>query len=499
MMIPIVLRSPLAGDLLLTLYLLVWVVLAAFGIHRLHLVRLYRRGLREGLVPQPPAPPSSPDEWPRVTVQLPVYNEQYVVERLLDAAASLDYPRDRLEIQLLDDSTDATVEIAAARIAEWRARGVNVVHLRRPDRAGFKAGALQYGLERASGDLLAIFDADFVPPPGFLRALAPYFQDERVGMVQSRWEHLNETYSLLSRAQAISLDGHFLVEHTARMVGGSFFNFNGTAGILRKACIQDAGGWQSDTLTEDLDLSYRAQLKGWRFVFASHVACPAELPVEMNAFKTQQHRWVKGSIQVARKLLPVIWRSPAPLSVKVEATFHLTYNAAYVALLLLSLVVYPVVLERYESRSLLFTIADTLLFLTATASTLVYFGVAQNELRGGWRKRIQYLPFVMSLGIGLAVNNTRAVLGALFGTRGAFIRTPKFRIASRGDSWRRKRYRAPVSGWALLELALGGYFAWAMVSLYHSARFASIPFFFLYLFGFLYVGALSVAHAVSRR
>ncbi len=496
MTLPIFLRSPLAGDLLLAVYLLVWVVLATFGIHRLHLVRLYRRGHRNRLAAIPPAPPA---EWPRVTVQLPVYNEQYVVERLLDAAASLDYPSERLEIQLLDDSSDVTSEIAAARIAWWRFRGVNVAHVRRADRSGFKAGALQHGLERASGDLLAIFDADFVPPPGFLRALVPYFQDETVGMVQSRWEHLNETYSLLSRAQAISLDGHFVVEHTARMVGGSYFNFNGTAGILRKACIRDAGGWQSDTLTEDLDLSYRAQMKGWRFVFAPHVSCPAELPVEMNAFKAQQHRWVKGSIQVARKLLPAIWRSPAPLGVKIEATFHLTYNVAYVALLLLSLIVYPVVLERYESRSLLFTVADTLLFLTATASTLVYFGVAQNDLRGGWRKRIQYLPFVMSLGIGLAVNNTRAVLGALFGTRGAFIRTPKFRIAGRGDSWRRKGYRAPVSGWALLELALGGYFAWAMVSLFHTARFASIPFFLLYLFGFLYVGVLSVAHASARR
>mgnify|MGYP001577001443 CR=1 FL=1 len=496
MMLPIFLRSPLAGDLLLAVYLLVWVVLATFGIHRLHLVRLYRRGHRNRLAAVPPAPPA---EWPRVTVQLPVYNEQYVVERLLDAAASLDYPSERLEIQLLDDSSDATSEIAAARIAWWRSRGLNVAHVRRADRSGFKAGALQHGLERASGDLLAIFDADFVPPPGFLRALVPYFQDETVGMVQSRWEHLNETYSLLSRAQAISLDGHFVVEHTARMVGGSYFNFNGTAGILRKACIRDAGGWQSDTLTEDLDLSYRAQMKGWRFVFAPHVSCPAELPVEMNAFKAQQHRWVKGSIQVARKLLPAIWRSPAPLAVKIEATFHLTYNVAYVALLLLSLIVYPVVLERYESRSLLFTVADALLFLTATASTLVYFGVAQNDLRGGWRKRIQYLPFVMALGIGLAVNNTRAVLGALFGTRGAFIRTPKFRIAGRGDSWRRKGYRAPVGGWALLELALGGYFAWAMVSLFHTARFASIPFFLLYLFGFLYVGVLSVAHASTRR
>jgi cellulose synthase/poly-beta-1,6-N-acetylglucosamine synthase-like glycosyltransferase len=489
-------RSPLLGDLLLALYLLVWVVLAAYGVHRLHLVRLFRKRAKGAAPPERPAPEGA---WPRVTVQLPVYNERYVVERLLEASAALDYPADRLEIQLLDDSTDETTEIAAAAVAAFRARGVDVAHIRRGDRSGFKAGALQAGLERASGDLLAVFDADFVPPPSFLRETVPYFRDERVGMVQSRWEHLNESYSLLARAQAISLDGHFVVEHSARMAGGAWFNFNGTAGVLRKACIADAGGWQSDTLTEDLDLSYRAQLRGWRFVFAPHVACPAELPVEMNAFKAQQHRWVKGSIQVARKLLPVIWRSEAPAAVKLEATFHLTYNVAYVALLLLALLVYPVVLERYESRSLVFTIADTLLFLTATLSTLLYFGVAQQALRGGWARRLHYLPLVMSLGIGLAVNNSRAVLGGLFGGRGVFERTPKFRIASRGDTWKRKRYRAPVSGWALLEIALGLYFAWAMVSLFRAERFASIPFFLLYLFGFLYVGVLSVAHAASRR
>ena len=491
---------PLAGEILLTLYLVVWAVLATYGLHRLHLVRRYRRRAPSLASSASAAPaPLPPAEWPLVTVQLPVFNEAYVVERLLDAAASLDYPLDRLEIQLLDDSTDATSSIAAARVAHWRAGGRNVVHLRRPDRRGFKAGALQAGLERASGELLAIFDADFVPAPDFLRALVPYFKDEAVGMVQSRWGHLNEAYSLLARAQAISLDGHFMVEHTARMLGGAYFNFNGTAGILRKACVQDAGGWHADTLTEDLDLSYRAQLKGWRFVFAPHVVCPAELPVEMNAFKAQQHRWVKGSIQVARKLLPEVWRSAAPWSVKVEATFHLTHNVAYVALLLLAIVVYPVVLARYESRSLLFTVADTLLFLTATASTLVYFGVAQRDLHGEWRTRVRYLPFVMSLGIGLAVNNTRAVIGGLFGARGSFVRTPKFKIAGREGSWRRKRYHAPVNGWALLEILLGVYFAVAMVFLFRAERFASIPFFLLYLFGFLYVGVLSVVHATVRR
>jgi len=487
------LPTTIVADLLLTAYLLVWAVLATYGIHRLHLVRLFRKRVAAS------APPPLVGDWPRVTVQLPVYNERYVVDRLLDAAAALDYPADRLEIQLLDDSTDNTTDIAAGKIETLRARGVNVVHVRRADRAGFKAGALQAGLECASGELLAVFDADFVPSPSFLKETAPYFQDADVGMVQTRWEHLNESYSLLARAQAISLDGHFVVEHAARMERGAFFNFNGTAGLLRKACIVDAGGWQADTLTEDLDLSYRAQMKGWRFVFASHVACPAELPVEMNAFKSQQHRWVKGSIQVARKLLPALWRSNAPLAVKIEATFHLSANVAYVALLLLALLVYPVVLQRYESQSIVFTVADTLLFLTATISTLVYFAVAQRRLRGGWAVRLHYLPLVMSLGIGLAVNNTRAVLSALFGGRGVFERTPKFRIATRRDSWRRKRYRVPVDAWALLEIALGVYFAWAIGSLYHAGRFASIPFFLLYLAGFLYVGVLSVAHASVRR
>jgi len=431
-------------------------------------------------------------------VQLPIYNEQYVVNRLIEAAAAIDYPRDRLEIQVLDDSTDSTRAIAALKVAELRALGADVAHLTRPDREGFKAGALQHGLGLAKGEFLAVFDADFVPPRSILREMIPHFGDPRVGVVQSRWQHLNRDYSLLSHAQAISLDGHFVIEHAARMSGECFFNFNGTAGILRKACVLDAGGWQSDTLTEDLDLSYRAQLRGWRFVFAPDVLCPSELPVEMNAFKAQQHRWVKGSIQVARKLLPVIWRAPVSLGVKVEATFHLTYNMAYVLLLLLSLIVYPVVLARYRSASTLYTIADSVLFLVATSSVLFYLAYAQRETRPDWKSQLRYLPFVMSLGMGLSVTNTRAVLEALTGHRSPFHRTPKFRIERRGDRWRGKRYRAPLNGWALIEIALGLYFAWAMVTLAHARVYAPLPFFVLYLFGFLYVGVLSLLHAHAR-
>jgi len=482
----------LASHLLLAVHLLVWTVLSAYGLHRLHLIRLYRRRERT------PRLPAAPTEWPVVTIQLPIFNERFVVERLLEAAASVDYPRDRLEIQVLDDSSDETSEIASRKVAEIRARGIDAVHLRRDDRSGFKAGALQHGLERARGELLAVFDADFVPPPTILRDLVPYFTDPRVGMAQARWEHLNRDYSALAKAQAISLDSHFLIEHSARMSGERYFNFNGTAGVLRKACVVSAGGWESDTLTEDLDLSYRAQLSGWRFVFAPQVGCPAELPVEMNAFKAQQHRWVKGSIQVARKLLPAIWRSSSPTSVKLEATFHLTNNVAYVFLLLLAIIVYPVVLARYEGRNLFFTISDTILLLAATSPVLFYFAYAQRELRPDWVRQLRHLPFVLSLGIGLAVNNTRAVLEGLLGPRGAFHRTPKFRLERSGDEWPRKRYRSAVGPWVILELGLGAYFAWVMVSLVMAKLYAPLPFFALYLFGFLYVGVVSLAHAARR-
>jgi len=477
---------------LLFLYLGVWLVFAIYGVHRLHLIRMFRRRDRALPAMDPPR------EWPIVTVQLPIYNEAYVVDRLLEAAARIDYPPDRLEIQALDDSSDATRAIVAAKIAALRDRGIDARHVVRGNREGFKAGALQYGLERARGEFMAIFDADFVPPPSVLREMIPYFGDPAVGMVQARWEHLNQDYSLLAQAQAISLDGHFVIEHAARMSGHRFFNFNGTAGILRKSCIVDAGGWQSDTLTEDLDLSYRAQLRGWRFVFAPHVRCPSELPVEMNAFKAQQHRWVKGSIQVARKLLPALWRSRLPWRVKVEASFHLTYNVAYVFLLLLSLIVYPVVLAGYQARSTAFAIANTTLFLVATSSVILYFAYAQKETRRDWMRHLRYLPFVMSLGIGLSVSNTRAVLEALAGHGSPFLRTPKFLIERRGDRWAGKRYRSPVSGWALLEIALGLYFAWTMVGLVQARHYAPLPFFMLYLFGFLYVGVLSLLHATAR-
>jgi len=481
-----------ARESLLALHLILWSLLAAYGIHRLHLLRLYRK--RRPLARRPDPPP----KWPRVTIQLPVFNERYVAERLLEAAAAMDYPRDRLEIQVLDDSTDATSDLVAAAVAALRERGVDAVHLRRAARDGFKAGALQNGLCHAKGDLLAIFDADFVPPPTFLRDLVPYLNEPDVGMAQARWRHLNQDYSMLAQAQAISLDGHFVVEHAARMDARRFFNFNGTAGILRRRCIEDAGGWQWDTLTEDLDLSYRAQLRGWRFVFAPDVGCPGELPVEMNAFKAQQYRWVRGSIQVARKVLPEVWRSSLPLAVKLEATCHLTINVAYVLLLMVAVIAYPVVIARIQAKSLLFTVVDAALFLTASIPALVYFAAAQRDTRGDWKRQLRFVPFVLSLGLGLAVNNTRAVLDGLRNASAEFQRTPKFRIERRGDVWRGKRYRSPLSLWAAAEIALGLYFGWAIVALARARMLAPVPFLVLYLIGFLYVGVVSVAHAARR-
>src|SRR6266508_3586776 len=325
----------------LAVYYVVLTLLAMYGTHRAMMVWLYFRHRRNV-----PRPAGDLHVLPRVTMQLPIYNEVYVVERWIEAVAAIDYPRELLEIQVLDDSTDETREVAQRVVARYRALGYRMAHLTRADRKGFKAGALQAGLEAARGEFLMIFDADFVPTPEILRASLPYFSDPSVAMVQARWEHLNRDYSLLTRIQSIFLDGHFVIEHTARHRSGRFFNFNGTAGIWRRTCLEDAGGWQSDTLTEDLDASYRAQLAGWRFVYLQDVVAPAELPVDMNAFKSQQHRWAKGSIQTGKKLLPVILRSAYPWRVKLEAVFHLTGNVSYLLVLLLALLIVPAIVIR---------------------------------------------------------------------------------------------------------------------------------------------------------
>src|SRR5437764_15193634 len=359
----------------------------------------------------------------------------YVIERLVEAVCRIDYPRDRLEIQVLDDSTDETQGIARAAVERSRRAGIDTSCLHRDDRSGFKAGALQEGLRIARGELVAVFDADFVPAPDFLLRSVQYFTDPGVGMVQVRWEHLNRDSSHLTQAQAIFLDGHFVIEHTARNRSGRFFNFNGTAGVWRRATIEDAGGWQHDTLTEDLDLSYRAQLAGWRFVYLPEIVSPAEVPVEMNAFKSQQHRWAKGSIQTCRKLLPRILRSDLPLGVKAEAFFHLSANFNYPLMCVLSVLMAPSMVIRYNMGLYEMLLIDVPLFCAATFSFCNFYMVCQREIHTDWRARLKYVPFLMSVGIGLCINNTRAVFEALLNKKSEFARTPKYHIEADADEW----------------------------------------------------------------
>jgi cellulose synthase/poly-beta-1,6-N-acetylglucosamine synthase-like glycosyltransferase len=411
------------GACFLIVYFAVFLALAVLGAHRYLMVfRYYRYRHRR------PEPKGRFASLPVVTVQLPVYNELYVVERLIDAVCRLDYPRERLEVQVLDDSTDETSEIARRCIDYHRQSGIDIHHIHRRDRTGFKAGALAAGLTRARGELIAIFDADFVPDPSFLEEVVHQFVDPKVGLVQARWGHINQNYSLLTRVQSILLDAHFILEHGGRNRSGCFFNFNGTAGVWRKATIVDAGGWQHDTLTEDMDLSYRAQLRGWQFVFLPDVVAPAEIPVSVNAFKTQQHRWSKGSIQTARKLLPRILASALPLRVKVEAIFHLTANIAYPLMVLLSLLMFPSLVVRFDMGWHEMLLIDVPLFMVATVSVMSFYIVSQREIYADWKNRLKVLPMLLSLGIGMSWNNARAVLEGLFGRDASFVRTPKYRI-----------------------------------------------------------------------
>jgi len=477
------------SDVIIGVYLVILLILAMYGFHRSSLVYLYYKHR-----PNRPKPKGEFKELPRVTVQLPMFNEMYVAQRLLDAVAKIDYPRDRLQIQVLDDSTDETQEICKAKVEELRKQGLDVEYVHRTDRTGFKAGALENGMKTAKGEFILIFDADFVPNPDILQKTIHYFTDPKVAMVQVRWEHLNRSYSNLTEAQALMLDGHFIMEHAGRNWSGRFFNFNGTAGIWRRAAIQDAGGWHHDTLTEDMDLSYRAQLKGWQFVYVPEVVAPAELPVEMRSFKSQQFRWAKGSIQVARKLLPVILKAKVPLRVKAEAFFHLTNNFAYPLLLLLSILLLPNLILRTHHGIKEVLLIDLPLFFGTTISIASFYIASEREIdpeNGVWRT-LKRLPIVLSLGIGLCVNQSRAVLEALLGYQTEFVRTPKHGISSKNESWVAKKYRAARDLIPYIELALAAYFLAALVVAAKHGHWLSMPFLALFLGGFLYVGTLSL-------
>jgi cellulose synthase/poly-beta-1,6-N-acetylglucosamine synthase-like glycosyltransferase len=471
---------------LLATYFGILVLLAGYGLHRWYLLGLYLK-LRKNR----PSPGPEPQNLPVLTIQLPVFNERYVVERLIDAVCAIDYPRELLEIQVLDDSTDDTVEISRKAVENKRQEGFRITHLHRSDRSGFKAGALEAGLQVAEGELVAVFDADFVPRPDFARRLLPHFNDPTVGMVQARWGHLNRNFSALTHVQSMFLDGHFVIEHTARNRSGRFFNFNGTAGIWRRACIREAGGWQHDTLTEDLDLSYRAQMKGWRFVYVPEYTVPAELPVEMSAFKSQQHRWAKGSIQTGRKLLPEILRSTLPLKVKLEALFHLTANMGYVLVLALALLVVPSIWLRAGIPGWPFLWLDVPLFCLSSLSVAMFYLFAHREALGTWRGIVRWIPFLMAVGIGLSINNARAVLEALLGQVSEFRRTPKYNL-KKGESSTARTYRIRVNTDTWVETMLALYFTAAMLATGVAGLWIPMPFLLLFAGGYTYVAGTNL-------
>lgn len=476
-------------SLLLGLYLLAALGLSLYGFNTLLLVWFYWRTRREQM------PPPALRDYPRVTVQLPIYDELYVVERLIDAAASFDYPRDRLQIQVLDDSDDATTALAQARVDYHRRRGIDIALIRRRDRSGFKAGALAAGLTRARGEFIAIFDADFVPPRDFLRQTLPHLAARpEVGMVQTRWGHLNATYSSLTRAQAIALDGHFVVEQVARARTGLFMNFNGSGGVWRRACIEQSGGWQSDTLSEDLDLSYRAQLRGWKFLFLPDVVSPAEIPPQIHAFKRQQFRWAKGSTQCLMKLgAQILFSADHSHFKRVEGLLHLSGYLMPPLMLVLLFTLVP--LTALDAQ---FPAALTFLSLAAFGPPLAY-ALSQHVLYRDWRARLLCLPSLILVGMGLSLNNSLAVFEALTRQGNTFRRTPKFRIAGDADAWGAKQYALPFSWDTVGELALAAYALVGVTIAWQHHSLWAMLFLLLYAAAFAFTGALGVWHSRPMR
>jgi cellulose synthase/poly-beta-1,6-N-acetylglucosamine synthase-like glycosyltransferase len=482
---------------ILLVYFAILGTLAIYGGYRIKQVIDFWR--YRNFVPEPSGRYAEAD-LPTITVQLPLFNELYVVERLLKAVTAFDYPREKLEIQVLDDSTDETVRVAETVVAKYAAQGFDIHYIHRDDRTGFKAGALENGNRSAKGELLAIFDADFVPKPDCLRKLVDFFTNPMVGCAQMRWSHINGKYNLLTRLQTIMLDGHFVVEQTTRNRTGGFFNFNGTAGIWRRRAIEMSGGWQHDTLTEDTDLSFRAQLMGWKFVYLLDEEAPAEIPVEINAFKAQQRRWAKGVMQVGLKLYPRIWLAPLPLRVKLEMFFRLTGNISYPLMIVASFLQFPLLLVRYNQPFYHLMVLDLPLLFFSSISVVLFYGSAVWYLDEKRAPRLLHLPLVMGLGIGLAFSNARAVLEALLGVKSEFVRTPKYRVEDTDDAtWKRKKYKRKRGLLPLLELSFAIYF---LLAITYSARlhmWGTIPFLLLFFFGFGYMGVMSLLQTASGK
>ena len=471
---------------LLIPYFATLIILSVYGLHRYEVIHRYMK-VKKNVRSEPP---SRFDQLPLVTIQLPLYNERYVVERLVQEVSKMDYPRHLLQIQVLDDSTDETHTFTERLVNEYRAAHVPIEYHHRADRHGFKAGALQEGLKTATGELVAIFDADFVPPRDFLMNTVHWFADPKVGVVQTRWSYLNRHYNLLTEVQAMLLDGHFVLEHVARQGCGLFFNFNGTAGILRRAMIADAGGWQHDTLTEDSDLSYRAQLKGWQFVYLPSIECPSELPVDTYGFQVQQSRWAKGLTQVAMKILPAVLKAKVPWKVKLEAWMHLTPNISYPLMLIVTALMVPVMVVRFYMGLYQMLLVDLPLIIASFWSISIFYITAYRELYPkDWKRSLVFLPALMAAGIGLTIINARAVLEAIFGYQTAFARTPKYAI---GGHQRLKlqdvRYRRR-SGWLpYAEVAVGTYFVAMVGFAVDTFNFFAIPFLVLFVAGYYWAG-----------
>lgn len=480
---------------ILIIYFTLLIFLSIYGGYRIKQVIDFWRYRK--LVPKPKAH-FSEDDLPFITVQLPLFNEMYVVERLVETVAKLDYPRDRFEIQVLDDSTDETVKIAEAVVEKYKKLGFDITYIHRTDRTGFKAGALANGNKTAKGELLAIFDADFLPRSDFLQKLVHYFTDPMVGCAQMRWSHINGDYNLLTRLQTIMLDGHFVVEQTVRNRTGGFFNFNGTAGIWRRRTIEMSGGWQHDTLTEDTDLSFRAQLMGWKFVYLLDEDAPSEIPVEINAFKAQQRRWAKGVMQVGIKLYRRIWFANLPLRVKIEMFFRLTGNISYPLMIIVSLLQFPLLLVRYNQGFYHLMVFDVPLLFFSTVSVILFYGTAVWYLDEKPSFRLWHLPLVMSLGIGLAFSNARAVIEAMLGHQTEFVRTPKYKVEGANDeTWKKKKYKRKRGWLPLLELAFSVYFLLAILYAARFHLFGTIPFLFLFCYGYGYMGIMSILQTMG--
>jgi cellulose synthase/poly-beta-1,6-N-acetylglucosamine synthase-like glycosyltransferase len=420
------------------------------------------------------------DQLPKVTIQLPIYNELYVVERLLDAVSKINYPKDLLEIQVLDDSTDETVEIIARKVQEIQQNGIDIQHIRRPERTGFKAGALAYGMTLAKGELIAIFDADFLPTPDFLENTIAFFQDSSIAVVQTRWLHLNEEYSLLTQLQAFGLDAHFTIEQKGRNAGNHFINFNGTAGIWRKTAIEDAGGWSADTLTEDLDLSYRAQMKGWKFKYLEEIGCPAELPVTINALKSQQYRWAKGAAECSKKnLTNLLTINTLKFTTKLHGFFHLMNSTVFVAILILAILSVPVLITTSQSGSY----ANIFRFTAVFQSSWLILGFFYWISYGRNSDNKSFLTFTkrfflfLTLVMGLSLHNAIAVIEGWLGRKTSFIRTPKFNIKDKTDTWKTKKYLVKKIGiTTFLEIALFLYCTFAIFLEFHYQNFGMLPF-----------------------